>query len=677
MGFFDLNIPYDDSASNKVNRIKLATKAMELGYDGVAYSRTMNGVMSDRDRCSINHLSLSSLLKVAPSLSSSVSFHRDLLGVPRSSPFRQYTRLTVSAESVSQAQALNSGNPILKSYDLVAIRPLNQIAFDYACERSEVDIIALDFSEKLHFRLKQHMIKAAIVRGIYFEITYSSLLMDIHIRRQMISKAKLLVDWTRGRNLIVSSAAATVTEIRGPYDIANLLSLFGLSMEHAKASISRNCRTLIASSLRKKQFYKETIRLEPLTSMGKEGGDDLWSLDWDGWDPISSGSGDLCLKDSEKVVLTLEEAPKVVKAINFESLIENMPSLGFQINNLIPQTETALPTPKDDSNLVGSSANVDVSVETKLTSSRFKTSSFDISLPLKSTRDEVSDEPILVMETMDAKEETFQANSIVELLVPSEAIHIEDDQIHDDYSEDEFLRLDVSDTSARLEKTDLIGMESGKPVLAGDNLDVFMQHEHKGALMDTVMRDVDFTNCQFNEECSHYESPVQTEDGLSTKTDGNLQNSKDSSERNRTALRLDANSSLYAALICDDVPSQGKAIWENQIGTGLLSNSLSAVSHNEMKITRSRVPADNDSSTGQVKITTNSSIIHELPPDVGSENQKLGAENTTPSYFIPSLPITGSPKVLKPLPVVPFPFKKRSWGLLISKKLGHRCRRRN
>lgn len=140
MGFFDLSIAYDGSVSNKTNRIKLATKAMELGYCGVAYNRTMKGVMSDRDRCSIPLLSLSSLLRVAPSLSSSVSFHRDLLGVPRSAPFRQYTRLTVSAESVSQAQALNSGNPVLKSYDLVAIRPLNQVAFDYACDKSEVRI---------------------------------------------------------------------------------------------------------------------------------------------------------------------------------------------------------------------------------------------------------------------------------------------------------------------------------------------------------------------------------------------------------------------------------------------------------------------------------------------------------------------------------------------------------
>lgn len=53
---------------------------------------------------------------------------------------------------------------------------------------------------------------------------------------------QLLVDWTRGRNIIISSAAPTANEFRGPYDVANLMSLLGLSMERAKAAISRNCR---------------------------------------------------------------------------------------------------------------------------------------------------------------------------------------------------------------------------------------------------------------------------------------------------------------------------------------------------------------------------------------------------------------------------------------------------
>ncbi|KAM3754628.1 hypothetical protein ACB098_03G180300 [Castanea mollissima] len=292
MGFFDLNIPYlDSSQSNKTTRTKLVVKAMELGYTGIAYNRMIKGVMSDHDRCSISPLTLSSLLNLVPSLSLSVNLHRDLLGVPRATPFRQYTRLTVVAENHSQSLALNSGNPVLKTYDLVAVKPLDQTVFDDACDKSEANIIAIDFSERLPFRLKQAKVKAAIERGVYFEITYSNLIADVQTRRQRISNAKMLVDWTRGKNLIFSSAAPSVNELRGPYDVANLSSLLGLSMERAKAAISKNCRTLIANALRKKQFFKDAIRVEAIPSGVQLDFNKPLDRDWFKWDPISSGEG--------------------------------------------------------------------------------------------------------------------------------------------------------------------------------------------------------------------------------------------------------------------------------------------------------------------------------------------------------------------------------------------------
>ncbi|XP_059660673.1 protein GAMETOPHYTE DEFECTIVE 1 [Cornus florida] len=350
MGFFDLNIPYLESdklitdkekSTRKTTRLKLIVKAMELGYTGVAYNRTIKGVMSESDRCSISLFPLSSILKLAPSLSTSVKFHRDLLNVPISTPFRQYTRLTVNVDGPSQASSLNSGNPILKSYDIVAVRPLNQNAFEQACQASEVDLISIDFSEKLPFRLKQPMVKAAIGRGVYFEIMYSSLMMDAQVRRQMISNAKLLVDWTRGKNIIFSSAAPSVTELRGPYDVANLSLLLGLPMERAKAAISKNCRSLLANSLRKKQCYKEAIKVEVISSSERVDSEEHWSHDWLKWDPISSGEGDLLLDDMAKSFSTSNKTSKTVKPIDFASVVDSLPSHGLQVKDFISITKAA------------------------------------------------------------------------------------------------------------------------------------------------------------------------------------------------------------------------------------------------------------------------------------------------------------------------------------------------
>ncbi|XP_073140900.1 protein GAMETOPHYTE DEFECTIVE 1 [Henckelia pumila] len=372
MGFFDLNIPYHESdrhvtdkSSRKSRRLKLALKAMEFGYTGIAYNRTLRGVMSESDSCSIPLFPVSSFLKLVPSssaLSAAVKFHRELLNVSVSAPFRQYTRITVIVDSPSQVAALNVGNPVLKSYDIAAVRPLNQNAFDQACQTSEVDIIAIDFSEKLPFRLKQHMVKAAIKRGLYFEITYSGLLGDAQSRRLMISNSKMLVDWTRGKNLIFSGAAASAMELRGPQDVSNLFSLLGLSIEHAKAAISKNCRSLLANALRKKQFYKEAIKVEEIPSRGQVNRKQPAFDEWLKWDPISSGEGDLLLDDMEKFFSMADCTTKnVKKTIDFTSSMNGMPVHGLQIKDLISGAK-AVPKRPDTCKYLSDAMEAEVAV---------------------------------------------------------------------------------------------------------------------------------------------------------------------------------------------------------------------------------------------------------------------------------------------------------------------------
>ncbi|KAH7672660.1 Ribonuclease P protein [Dioscorea alata] len=334
--FFDLRIPFLESGGSpapeikarKDARLRAVVMAMELGYAGVAYERCFRGVLSERDRCKIPPFPLSSLLAAAPALHSTVSFHRNLLGSPLSSPFRQYTRLTVLVDSLPSIAALNSGNPLLRSYDIVAARPLNQTAFEQACQTSEVDLISIDFSQKLPFRLKLPMIEAAIKRGVYFEITYADLILDVS-RRQMLSEAKLLVDWTRGRNIIISSAAPNANALRGPYDIINLsVVLLGFSMEKAKAAISKNCRSLLENALRKKHFYKEAIRIERIPDVQADT-KSSWLGNWNDWDPISSGENDLPpLDDIAKFFSAASNLPKS-SAIDFKSAVDDMQLRSF------------------------------------------------------------------------------------------------------------------------------------------------------------------------------------------------------------------------------------------------------------------------------------------------------------------------------------------------------------
>uniref|UniRef100_A0A803KS48 Uncharacterized protein n=1 Tax=Chenopodium quinoa TaxID=63459 RepID=A0A803KS48_CHEQI len=363
MQLFDLNIPY--SESNKQTRLKLVVKAMELGYSGIAYNRSIKGVMSESDRCTISPFPLFSLLKASPFLASTVSFHRRLLGVPEKSAFRQYTRLTMLVETSTQVSALNSGNPILKTYDLIAVRPLNQNSFDIACQSSQVDLISIDFADKLPFRLKLPMVKAAIARGVYFEIMYSSLMQDVQLRRQMISNAKLLVEWTQGKNLIVSSAAPSVLELRGPNDVTNLLSLLGLSNECAKATISKNCRLLLTDGIRTKQFYKEAMRVDLMQPGVQTGHKEPWIVDHVDWDPISSGEGDLFLDDMDKAFAESGKSSKTIKCIDSSSIDDHMPSHGLKLNDTSFRTEGKQRMSTNFTKCLSTSKDLEVSKKTE------------------------------------------------------------------------------------------------------------------------------------------------------------------------------------------------------------------------------------------------------------------------------------------------------------------------
>lgn len=209
----------------------------------------------------------------------------------------------------------------------MATRPLNQMAFDQACNASVVDIISLDFSEKLPFRLKLAMVQAAIKRGVHFEISYSHIIAGGHARRQILSEAKRLGEWTRGKNMIISGSATSLNEVRGPRDVANLSTvLLGLTMERAKAAISGNCRSLVANALRKKDcYFKEAIRIERILPEEKMNSQGDWFKEWNDWDPISSGENDLpSLDDMTKLFSAASKHSKNQNAVDFTSSINGM-----------------------------------------------------------------------------------------------------------------------------------------------------------------------------------------------------------------------------------------------------------------------------------------------------------------------------------------------------------------
>ncbi|XP_059518794.1 ribonuclease P protein subunit p30 isoform X2 [Myotis daubentonii] len=140
-----------------------------------------------------------------------------------------------------------------------------------ACTHLDVDLVCITVTEKLPFYFKRPPINVAIDRGVGFELVYSPAIKDSTMRRYTISNALNLMQICKGKNVIISSAAERPLEIRGPYDVANLGLLFGLSESDAKAAVSTNCRAaLLHGETRKTAFGIISTVKKPRPSEGND-----------------------------------------------------------------------------------------------------------------------------------------------------------------------------------------------------------------------------------------------------------------------------------------------------------------------------------------------------------------------------------------------------------------------
>ncbi|XP_071071863.1 ribonuclease P protein subunit p30 isoform X4 [Dasypus novemcinctus] len=197
----------------------------------------------------------------------------------KSRPIKILTRLTIIVSDPSHCNVLRATSSRVRLYDIVAVFPKTEKLFHVACTHLDVDLVCITVTEKLPFYFKRPPINVfiflipvkAIDRGLCFELVYSPAIKDSTMRRYTISNALNLMQVCKGKNVIISSAAERPLDIRGPYDVANLGLLFGLSESDAKAAVSTNCRTvLLHGETRKTAFGIISTVKKPRLSEGDD-----------------------------------------------------------------------------------------------------------------------------------------------------------------------------------------------------------------------------------------------------------------------------------------------------------------------------------------------------------------------------------------------------------------------
>uniref|UniRef100_A0A671FHE8 Ribonuclease P protein subunit p30 n=1 Tax=Rhinolophus ferrumequinum TaxID=59479 RepID=A0A671FHE8_RHIFE len=179
----------------------------------------------------------------------------------KSRPIKILTRLTIIVSDPSHCNVLRATSSRVRLYDIVAVFPKTEKLFHVACTHLDVDLVCITVTEKLPFYFKRPPINVAIERGVGFELVYSPAIKDSTMRRYTISNALNLMQVCKGKPL----------EIRGPYDVANLGLLFGLSESDAKAAVSTHCRAvLLHGETRKTAFGIISTVKKPRPSEGDD-----------------------------------------------------------------------------------------------------------------------------------------------------------------------------------------------------------------------------------------------------------------------------------------------------------------------------------------------------------------------------------------------------------------------
>jgi ribonuclease P/MRP protein subunit RPP1 len=145
-------------------------------------------------------------------------------------------RLTIqTGANVTFSRACSLVGDALRAYDLVAVQPTTEMSFRAACHDDDVDILSIDITANLPFRLRPALLLDAVTRGVAIELCYAPALRGPGGRRQFVSLGGTLAAATRGgRLLLLSSGAATPQELRCPADVS-VLGLLWHPMEPTAA----------------------------------------------------------------------------------------------------------------------------------------------------------------------------------------------------------------------------------------------------------------------------------------------------------------------------------------------------------------------------------------------------------------------------------------------------------
>lgn len=176
-------------------------------------------------------------------------------------PLRVLTRCTFCLTDPSTNNRLAQ---LSQNYSILSLRPTTERALLLACQSLECDIISLDLSIRFPFHFKHKTLSLALQRGVKFEICYAPGILvgggnGATARRNLIQNATELIRAVRGRGLVISSEARRALACRGPWDVINLASVWGLGQERGREAVGSEARSVVVQAEMKRRSFRGVV----------------------------------------------------------------------------------------------------------------------------------------------------------------------------------------------------------------------------------------------------------------------------------------------------------------------------------------------------------------------------------------------------------------------------------
>ncbi|KAL7282328.1 hypothetical protein ACG7TL_003798 [Trametes sanguinea] len=202
-----------------------------------------------------------------------------LLGQLRKRPGVVYLkRLTIVLDEESEKGfGLTNGNSALFApYDLLALVPTTAASFSLACLTHTqptpltTHIISLPLTlPRLPFNLKHTLVRAALKNGAVFEINYAGALggegdpalsipsageSGAGAKRNWWAAAREVARVTKGKGILVSGGVFNEADLRAPRDVANLITVLGVSQDVAHDASTKVAQSLVLRAQTRKTY---------------------------------------------------------------------------------------------------------------------------------------------------------------------------------------------------------------------------------------------------------------------------------------------------------------------------------------------------------------------------------------------------------------------------------------